>query len=68
LESFTVSLLRILLPLIRLNTAITQEDKARLKEIAEEIGDLPTGETPEDIRAMDIIRRAAKLLEQQEKS
>ncbi|MEB3122229.1 MAG: AAA family ATPase [Snowella sp.] len=47
---------------------LTQEDKARLNEIAEEIGDLPTGETPEDIRAMDIIRRAAKLLEQQEKS
>ena len=47
---------------------LTQEDKARLNAIAEEIGDLPTGETPEDIRAMDIIRRAAKLLEQQEKS
>lgn len=46
---------------------LTQEDKARLNAIAEEIGDLPTGETPEDIRAMDIIRRAAKLLEQQEK-
>ena len=47
---------------------LTQEDKARLNAIAEEIGDLPTGETPEDIRAMDIIRRAAKLLEQQEKT
>lgn len=47
---------------------LTKEDKARLNAIAEEIGDLPTGETPEDIRAMDIIRRAAKLLEQQEKS
>jgi len=47
---------------------LTQEDKARLNAIAEEIGDLPTGETPEDILAMDIIRRAAKLLEQQEKS
>ena len=43
---------------------LTQEDKARLNEIAEKIGDLPTGETPEDIQAMDIIRRAAKLLEQ----
>jgi hypothetical protein len=27
------------------------------------MGDIPTAETPEDIKAMDIIRRAAKLLE-----
>jgi predicted ATP-binding protein involved in virulence len=47
---------------------LTPKDKAELKEIAEKIGHLPTGETPEDIQAMDIIRRAAKLLEQQEKS
>jgi predicted ATP-binding protein involved in virulence len=47
---------------------LTPKDKAELKEIAEQIGHLPTGETPEDIQAMDIIRRAAKLLEQQEKS
>jgi predicted ATP-binding protein involved in virulence len=47
---------------------LTPEDKAELKAIAEQIGHLPTGETPEDIQAMDIIRRAAKLLEQQEKS
>ena len=54
--------------LILTKSHLTQEDKARLNVIAEEIGDLPTGENPEDIRAMDIIRRAAKLLEQQEKS
>ena len=47
---------------------LTPKDKAELKAIAEQIGHLPTGETPEDIQAMDIIRRAAKLLEQQEKS
>ena len=47
---------------------LTPKDKAELKAIAEQIGHLPTGETPEDIQAMDIIRRAAKLLEQKEKS
>lgn len=47
---------------------LTSKDKAELKEIAEQIGHLPTGETPEDIQAMDIIRRAAKLLENQQKS
>jgi predicted ATP-binding protein involved in virulence len=40
---------------------LTPKDKAELKAIAEQIGHLPTGETPEDIQAMDIIRRAAKL-------
>jgi ABC-type cobalamin/Fe3+-siderophores transport system ATPase subunit len=47
---------------------LTPKDKAELKAIAEQIGHLPTGETPEDIQAMDIIRRAAKLLETQQKS
>jgi hypothetical protein len=47
---------------------LTPKDKAELKAIAEQIGHLPTGETPEDIQAMDIIRRAAKLLENQQKS
>jgi len=47
---------------------LTPKDKAELKAIAEQIGHLPTGETPEDIQAMDVIRRAAKLLEQKEKS
>ena len=42
---------------------LTKADKAELKELEEKIGTLPTAETSEDIKAMDIIRRAAKLLE-----
>ena len=42
---------------------ISKADKAKLKELEEKIGSLPTAETPDDIKAMDIIRRAAKLLE-----
>ncbi|MGL5034851.1 MAG: AAA family ATPase, partial [Microcystaceae cyanobacterium] len=47
---------------------LTPEDKAELKELAQQIGSLPTGENAQDIEAMDIIRRAAKLLEQKTKS
>ncbi|MEA5488986.1 MULTISPECIES: AAA family ATPase [Pseudanabaena] len=42
---------------------LTKADKEELKELEEKIGTLPTAETSEDIKAMDIIRRAAKLLE-----
>jgi len=42
---------------------LSKADKAKLKELESKIGTLPTAENPEDIRAMDIIRRAAKLLE-----
>jgi len=42
---------------------LTEADKAELKKLEAKIGTLPTAETPEDIKAMDIIRRAAKLLE-----
>ncbi len=41
---------------------LTKADEARLTELEAQIGDLPTGETPEDLQAMDIIRRAAELL------
>ena len=41
---------------------LTEDDQAKLKQLEAEIGDLPTAETAEDIEAMDIIRRAAKLL------
>ena len=41
---------------------LTKADRARLKELEDEIGDLPTGETPDDIKAMDIIRQAAQQL------
>jgi energy-coupling factor transporter ATP-binding protein EcfA2 len=42
---------------------LTKKDEAELRKLNDEIGSLPTAETPEDIRAMDVIRRAAKLLE-----
>ncbi|MFN5139842.1 MAG: AAA family ATPase [Pseudanabaena sp.] len=42
---------------------ISKADKAKLKELEKKIGALPTAENPDDIKAMDIIRRAAKLLE-----
>lgn len=44
---------------------LTKKDKARLEEIETEIGALPTGETPEDMEAMDVIRRAAEHLKAQ---
>jgi predicted ATP-binding protein involved in virulence len=43
---------------------LTASDRAELQELEAQIGTLPTAETSEDIKAMDIIRRAAKLLEQ----
>jgi len=39
---------------------LTDEDEKRLDEIEEEMGDLPTGETPDDIEAMNLIRQAAR--------
>ncbi len=42
---------------------VTEADESELKALAQSIGSLPTAETPRDIEAMDIIRRAAKLLE-----
>ena len=42
------------------------KDKVRLRELEAEIGALPTGETTQDMDAMDIIRRAAELLKRQE--
>lgn len=42
---------------------LTVKDKRELKVLEVQIGSLPTAESPEDIRAMDIIRKAAKLLE-----
>jgi predicted ATP-binding protein involved in virulence len=41
---------------------LTKADRTRLRQLETQIGDLPTGETPADIEAMDIIRRAAELL------
>jgi predicted ATP-binding protein involved in virulence len=42
---------------------LTKADQTKLKKLEAEIGDLPTAETPEDIQAMDIIRRAAQVLQ-----
>lgn len=44
---------------------LTAKDKKRLQELDGAIGDLPTGETPEDIEAMDIIREAAAVLKRE---
>lgn len=41
---------------------LTKADEKRLADLEAQIGELPTGETPEDLQAMDIIRRAAELL------
>jgi predicted ATP-binding protein involved in virulence len=42
---------------------LTAKDERELKKLEAQIGTIPTAESPEDIRAMDIIRKAAKLLE-----
>lgn len=41
---------------------LTRADEKRLAALEAQIGRLPTGETSEDMQAMDIIRRAAELL------
>ena len=41
---------------------LTKADKEKLTQLEQAIGELPTGETPADIEAMDVIRRAAALL------
>ena len=45
---------------------LTAADKKKLTVLEAQIGTLPTGETAEDIEAMDIIRRAAGRLKQSE--
>lgn len=47
---------------------MTKADQRRVKELEDEIGTLPSGETPEDIEAMDIIRQAAARLRDEEAS
>ena len=41
---------------------LSDDDERRLAELRAAIGDLPHGDTPEDIEAMDVIRSAAKAL------
>jgi energy-coupling factor transporter ATP-binding protein EcfA2 len=43
---------------------LTAEDEAELSALAQKIGSLPTADSIEDIKAMDIIRRAALLINQ----
>jgi predicted ATP-binding protein involved in virulence len=44
-------------------SSLTKKDKQELKELEAKIGNLPAAESAADIQAMDIIRKAAKLLE-----
>jgi energy-coupling factor transporter ATP-binding protein EcfA2 len=44
---------------------LTKKDEQRLEELDARIGDLPTGETPQDMEAMDVIRRAAEVLKRE---
>jgi predicted ATP-binding protein involved in virulence len=44
-------------------STLTKKDKQKLQELETKIGSLSTAESPADIQAMDIIRKAAKLLE-----
>jgi AAA15 family ATPase/GTPase len=44
-------------------SSLTKKDKQELKELEAKIGTLPAAESAADIQAMDIIRKAAKLLE-----
>jgi hypothetical protein len=52
--------------MILAQSELSKEDEERLREIEDELGDLPTGETPDDIEAMNLIRRAAKRLQKEE--
>jgi energy-coupling factor transporter ATP-binding protein EcfA2 len=42
---------------------LTSRDRARLAELEAQIGELPAGESAEDRRAMELIRRAAEKLQ-----
>jgi predicted ATP-binding protein involved in virulence len=44
-------------------SSLTKKDKLELKKLEAKIGTLPAAESAADIQAMDIIRKAAKLLE-----
>jgi transcriptional regulator with XRE-family HTH domain len=49
-------------------STLTKKDKKELQELELKIGNLPMAESAADIQAMDIIRKAAKLLEKQQSS
>ncbi len=43
----------------------TKKEEAELEQLEEELVELPVGETPEAIKAMEIIQKAAKHYEKQ---
>ena len=43
--------------------SLTSEDEERLKQLNDRIGPLPYGQTPDEMQAMEIIKRAAKKFE-----
>jgi hypothetical protein len=43
---------------------LTAQDEERLAAFREKLGAMPQGDTPEDIEAMEVIRRAAKALKE----
>jgi energy-coupling factor transporter ATP-binding protein EcfA2 len=47
-----------------MKTELTPDEKKRLAELDEEVGSLPTAETPAEIRAMKVIQDAARYLEE----
>ena len=47
---------------------LSKADKEKLKDLESHIGALPTAETPEDIEAMEIIRKASKRLKDRERN
>jgi predicted ATP-binding protein involved in virulence len=49
-------------------STLTKKDKKELQELELKIGNLPMAESAADIQAMDIIRKAAQLLEKQQSS
>jgi hypothetical protein len=48
---------------ILVKPSLTEADEQRLKELEEQIGDLPTGETAEDVRTSQLLRSALSVLE-----
>ena len=42
---------------------LTKKDNARLQKLEKQIGSLPGGETPQEIKAIELINRTARLLE-----
>ena len=46
---------------------LTAADERKLRALQDELGQLPGGESPDELRAMELIERAAKLIDQPRK-